>query len=225
MNIDPNEELAGFPIITVRTFLRKFHGCSWTAATMKDVLKATDTQILELLRVLLDEGYIEQVDAEGPSWSATVKGNALAQASAARPFKRSVAERELQRFLERVAEVRESDQWAWKVKRAILFGSLLTTDKEKVGDVDIAVALGPKESDPSRRERAERQRIGAAIRSGKQFRNITEEVAWPYFEVLKFLKSGSRVISLHDINAEAEILREATTKVIYEDEEARLDSR
>lgn len=220
MNIDPKTRIAGFASIAVRNCLRRLLDWDWTAEDVKSLLKATEAQADELLQVLHQNGYIEPVDHRLQTWRTTVKGNALALASAARPISRAIAERELQRFLERTAEVRDSTYWLWKVNRAILFGSLLTTDKPKVSDVDIAVELVPKEKDPGKLSKLVQARIEAVIKSGKRFRNLTEEVSWPYFEVFRFLKSGSRVISLHDFAVEARILQDVEVKVIYEDEEA-----
>jgi predicted nucleotidyltransferase len=85
--------------------------------------------------------------SESPAWSTTIKGNALAMASAAGPVLRKTAERLLAEFLDRVKEVRESDTYLYRVKRVILFGSMLDQDRSHVNDIDLVVELVHKVKD------------------------------------------------------------------------------
>ena len=58
-------------------------------------------------------------------------------------------------------------------------------------------------------------RVREAIRNGRRFSNISQEVTWPYTEVLLALKARSRAISLHTTNDE--ILKSAECRVVFED--------
>ena len=42
---------------------------------------------------------------------------------------------------------------------------------------------------------------------------------WPQLEIVQLLKSGSRVLSLHDAELEAPLLEQAVTRVIYPEPE------
>ncbi len=54
-----------------------------------------------------------------------------------------------------------------------------------------------------------------ALSEGRVFRSITEQVLWPQLEIVRILKSGSRVLSLHDAELEAPLLEQERANVMY----------
>jgi hypothetical protein len=98
-----------------------------------------------------------------------------------------------------------------------VFGSYLTGAPE-VSDVDVALDITPKEMDLDLRSRQLAKRREDAERSGKRFNNIAEWAAAAELEVWSFLKSRSRIISLH--TATKELFDLAGGRVIFEETRA-----
>lgn len=107
--------------------------------------------------------------SESPVWSTTIKGNALAIASAARPVLRKTAECVLAEFLDRVTEVRESDTHPYRVKRVILFGSMHDQDRSHVNDIDLVVELVHKMKDRETAFRMDQDYAASRQREGRSF--------------------------------------------------------
>jgi predicted nucleotidyltransferase len=211
MNIDSKQMLAGVSVIRIRTFLREYQQFDLYADAFEAAFPSSGQSILNALR---DEGYVEPSERPG-LYKVTTKGGALANASAAPPISRKTADRCLREFLARVETVRDSPEFLWKVKRVVLFGSYLTTDKQAVSDVDLAIELVPKEKDPRTRMALEEVQIEKAIRAGRRFPTFLDRLGYPEIQVRRFLKSRSRALqftSPHDAVIEA-----AAHKVIYED--------
>ena len=62
---------------------------------------------------------------------------------------RETADRLLDNLLTRAKEIDADPQYLYGISRLAVFGSYLTA-KDKLGDIDIAVELGPKERVPER---------------------------------------------------------------------------
>jgi predicted nucleotidyltransferase len=101
-------------------------------------------------------------------------------ASAARPLTRRNAKK-LQEFLARVREVNSTDYYLYKVRRALVFGSYLS-DRDRINDIDIAVELVHRITDPEQRGAADRARIDEAYRAGRRFPHHLAALMWPYQE-------------------------------------------
>lgn len=89
----------------------------------------------------------------------------------------------------------------------------MLTDAERVSDVDLAVELSSKFDDQEGRNTARQKRIEEARKSGRFFGNIIHELSWPRTEVLLFLKSRSRALSLHDMDDA--VLQKTSTRQIH----------
>lgn len=162
------------------------------------------------------ETPIEQLEAsEVPAWRTTIKGNALAMASAARPVVRATAERVLAEFLQRVKEVKESDTYLYVVKRVILFGSMLDEDRARVNDIDLVVELVHKVSDRGTAMRMDQDYAASRQREGRRFGNQVDYLSAAQTDTLKFLRKRSRLLNFH--RAEGEVWQDSLHRVIYED--------
>ena len=117
-------------------------------------------------------------------------------ATAAKPIRRSTADRLVNEFLSRVEKVNGEPSFLYEVRKATIFGSYLT-DAEELGDVDIAVELASKIADKHERQRQEDAKIHEARAQGRSFSNMVAELFWPYVEVMRFLRARSGYLSLH----------------------------
>lgn len=68
--------------------------------------------------------------------------------------------------------------------------------------------------DGEKQIKAEQKKTAYAIHNGRNFSNFVEQLFWPQTEVLKYLKSRSRSISIH--TTDDQILKKVDFKVIYE---------
>jgi predicted nucleotidyltransferase len=110
---------------------------------------------------------------------------------------RETAERHHEEFLERVRELNADDGYLYRCVRVVVFGSYLDPDAARLSDVDLAIELAPR-YEGEEFDRRYDERIQHALARGRRFSNIVEQAAWPQNEVRRFLKAGSRVISLED---------------------------
>ncbi len=220
MHIEATAVLAGQPILQIRKLLKRMGSrehCS--PQFIEKVLDVDAATAVEVLRMLNEHGYVEQVPGDSPDewWRTTVKGNALAQASAAPAVTRATAARALDAFLQRVREVNADDDLAYVVERVILFGSYLS-EAQKVNDVDVAVQVQRRSDDDAHFRCQCSERVARALDRGRVFSSFMDQVLWPQSEIYHLLKSGSRVIKLHDAELEAPLLAQGLTRIVYPEE-------
>lgn len=218
MRIDRKELIGGLPSTAVRDFLRAVGTAQWDVAYAAARLRVRPRQAAQVVKQLLELGCVESVsNARGEVlYRRTLTGSTFAQASAARPLKRSTADRKLAEFLDRARRINDDDHYLYRVKKAVVFGSYLT-QADRIGDV--AVELVPRWQDPEKQSAMYDARIKEAMRSGRRFANIGAEVSWPQNEVYLALKDRSRAISLHP--ADDAILKRAACRVVFEGPGAR----
>jgi len=217
LRIDRNKKLAGIPILEIRRLLRRSKNIyQWNVFFVQEELGVSIDQANAIIESLEKEGYVEpgEISRDEKYWRNTVKGNALALGSAAKPLRRDSAENKLVDFLSRVKQVNESSEFIYKVNKVTLFGSYLSS-KERIGDIDLAVTLAPKIQDRDEFWKLNQEWIRQAYKAGRRFSNIAEELFWPQREVLLYLKSRSRSLSLH---FPEDLKLAKKTKVIFEEE-------
>jgi hypothetical protein len=211
MRIETSQRIAGLPALQVRRLLRRGRQRTWDADFVRDVLGVEPSVARTLIAELERLGLVQP---EEDAFCNTVAGNALANATAARPVRRATAERALARFMQRVEHVNTDAYYLYRVRCVVLFGSYLSGDAT-LNDVDLAVSLAPKEPDPEKRWAAESARRDAACDAGRSFSSYLALLAWPLQEVLLALRARSRVISLHDLDDDAELIRAGPFQVLY----------
>jgi len=214
MRIDSSSTIAGHPSLVVRKLFRRGSGRLWGLALIAEVLGVTPRVAKRTLRDLESLGYIEKREEfhHHDVWENTVKGNSLAMASAARPIRREVAERKLQEFMQRVRHVNANEYFLYRVTKVIVFGSYLSL-KKHLNDIDVAVELIPKVEDKETFNQISRKRRDDAWQAGRNFQNILEDLMWPQTEVKRYLKSRSRIFSIHD--TDDGVLRKGKSLVLY----------
>ena len=115
--------------------------------------------------------------------------------------------------------VNASDDYVHRVV-LVLFGSFLDPDRDPVNDVDLAVEIDHKEIDTAVREAKKEERRRMAEDAGRNFGSFIERLFWPTTEVMLYLKSRSRVLSIAD--ARDGILKQAAFRVVYTAEKGRV---
>jgi len=200
----------------IRKLLQRERGTIATLAALLDIDSLTARQVYQELSA---EGYIEPSDrplqADDESWQTTRKGNALANATARKAITRRTAERLLEEFLNRVKEINACDDYVYRVKQVILFGSYLS-DSPRLGDVDLSIVLEFRVNDPHQRIRHMQERINHALQEGKIFRNSTDQALWPQLEIFSILKGRSPSLSLHDEQLEQVLSQPIPSKILFD---------
>ena len=145
------------------------------------------------------------VDQKSHAWSAALEvvvtnawlsTSSFANATAAKPIFRGTAERVLREFIDRVNAVNASKEYAFKIKSAVLFGSMLSC-ADRLGDIDVAIDLQRRISDSAKfRQQCDRRRH-LAEEQGRVFSTAFDWATWPKKEVVLQLKARSRSLSLH----------------------------
>lgn len=213
MRINPNETILGISLIKIRHLLRYGNNNDEIAINMAtSLLNINETKAKRLFTILSEKSFVILKTIHGQQyWQNTVKGNAMALASAARPINRSTADRIFAEFMKRVKEVNNNSCFLYKVREIRLFGSYLAK-VPKINDIDIAVELVPKENNKEIHMNLCLARIQQVKAKGRKFNNITEEVCWPQLEAIRFLKSRSRSLSIHSADG---ILKNVESKVVF----------
>jgi predicted nucleotidyltransferase len=171
--------------------------------SLKDLESAAPVEAGEgraLLKGLLAEGFIERAGRE--RWEVTQAGRTVAAATAAKQITRATAENALQQFLGRVERVNRDPYFLGKVTKAILFGSMLKPEIDRLSDVDLAVELASKETDFDLARVKNYERVEELVLLGHQSRNFVEQEGCWYWEIFRFLKGQSRIIALADYAVE-----------------------
>ena len=198
MKINKDDILFGFPILEIRKLLKKGIDSSYSTELLKQVLNIKESTAQHLINNLLQGEFIrkDRVHNGTQYYENEMKGNALAMASAAKPIKRKTAEEKLSGFLERVEVVNNDPYYLYKIEKVEVFGSFLT-DKPEVNDIDLIVHIIPKIELSEAFTKLIMNRADEAQINGRQFSNFTDRLDWPRREVILFLKSRSRVLSIH----------------------------
>jgi predicted nucleotidyltransferase len=197
MNIDPGSEICGVNAVVLRDVIRGLRD-PWPLTWLAADLHIGMAEAHGLVTSLVLEGLVERVgdDPAAPEYRNTIAGNALANASAAKPVHRKTAERAVAEFLARVQRVNADDHYLYRVERVRVFGSYLT-QCERLSDVDLVVEMVPKIEDSGERLRLVKERVSEAELAGRSFASYLDELGWGEVEVWLFLKGRSRVLSLH----------------------------
>lgn len=207
MRIDGDQKIAGFPAIEIRRLMRDSVSGQTSLRQVRERLSCSKAVANAVLADLQREGFLSSADSRV---EVSLKGIALAQATAAKPLLRSGAERLLSELVQRAKLINADDGWAYRVDTLAVFGSF-AKGAERPNDVDVACKLVPRWNGEAQRE-AEQRRREVHI---SQFRSIVHCVYWPQHEIVRFLKARSRGLSIHawdDL-----ILKQDKHEVIFRD--------
>jgi hypothetical protein len=191
MRITTDQTIAGYPALQVRKLMRETVGRSITLRYVREILRCSDVAATRVLNRLKMDGFVEPVKGH---FEPTIKGSALAMATAAPPLRRGTAARLIAGLAERVRALNADEKWAYRVGMVVVFGSYVR-GVDRPNDVDIACELRPRWT--GEMQRAQEQ-VRREIR-GKPFRNMSDWATWPKLEVIRFLKTRSRGLSIHEL--------------------------
>jgi len=107
---------------------------------------------------------------------------------------RSTAEKILEEIVRRADEANANADFAYSVMRIAVFGSYVNSEKDKLGDLDIAVDLAPRYDDDEAQHRAEAE---ALRRRGPHTYSIIDRAYFPRCEVERCLRDSRRCLHLH----------------------------
>jgi predicted nucleotidyltransferase len=203
MQITKDQLIAGQPALRVRSFVRTYRILSFSTSEFEKVLNLSPREALNFAHEMVNLGFLTPSTNRSLDGKAVYQvgdqGHMLAIASAAKPISRKTANRVLREFIERVELVNASNEYAYRVESVVLFGSILS-DKERLGDVDVAIELQAATRDLEEFQKRLGDRWSAALESDRSFSSNFELLAWPDIEVRRFLKSRSRSLSLHRLS-------------------------
>jgi len=207
MRIEPGQMIAGFPAVQIRQLMRETVGRPITLRWVKEVLQCSDATANSVLADLPREDLVVAVNGH---LEPSLKGSALAQATAAKPLVRRTAELLVSEVVARAKAINADNEWAYRVGMLVVFGSFVG-GAERPNDVDVACKLEPRWRGEAQSEAEDERRLF----SDRRFRNISECVVWPKLEVLRFLKSRSRGLSIQELNDW--VLKQEKHKVVFQD--------
>lgn len=114
-------------------------------------------------------------------------------AQKSRGILRSTAEKLLEGIVQRAREANARPEFVYSVARIAVFGSYVSSDKENLGDLDVAIELVPRyQGDDFDQAREE-----AFMQRGPQTSNIVDRYMFAYNEVARYLRNRSTCVSLH----------------------------
>jgi hypothetical protein len=171
----------------------------WTSRDAAKFLGIQPKEVKQALAALESVGYIERVSAGKDTWRNTASGNTVAGVSAARPIQRSTAADRLREFVERVHKINDDPHYLFRVARAVVYGPWLTATA-KLKNIDVAVELQPREKKKDKHEARMKERAEQAAAGGKRFASFAKRRDWGRQEVLDFLKSRSRALSVKELS-------------------------
>jgi predicted nucleotidyltransferase len=202
MRITKEQLVAGFSSVQVRNLLRRFRTAVITVRNVQEILNASSVEAEEFLSRLVKLGLLEPsghfATKDRPAYEVSNAGLAFANASAAKPINRKTANRALLDFMVRVQALNAGDEYPYRVESVVLFGSMLS-DKERLGDVDLAVELLRATNNNRDFDRRCNYRYSLAANDLRRFRSDSDWMAWPTVEIFRYLKSRSRSLSLHNL--------------------------
>jgi hypothetical protein len=128
MRITKDQLVAGYPVIQVRSFIRRYRLGTFVARAAEHAMKLSASEAEDFLGELVNLGYLEQaypIFAENiVAYEVTQQGQALANASGSKPISRETADRALREFMERAQTINESREYAYQIESVVLFGDL-----------------------------------------------------------------------------------------------------
>lgn len=200
MKLDCTQLIAGYPILSIRDLFK------WRSVlcreNIEDRMKISAAKATHLIKELVKLGYLELMPSDFPEekgrwYELLPMGRTLALARAVPPMKRAKAEQLLAQLLNRVQEVNTSPNFLYKVDKVLVFGSYLRSEVAELNDLDVAVELTAKHTNPDERQAAARALVKEAYQAGRSFSGFMDELLYPYNMTKTFLRNRSRYLSLH----------------------------
>jgi len=189
----PPRLLAGWPFLHARKVLRQDKGNGlaiagdderqgWSSLLPWSFVKDLPNLLIRMKAL----GYLTQ---SGTTWRVTAKGEEARRRSQGR-ITRAAAFRAIERLTRRIKEINENQSYCYSIDVAVIFGSALDPEKDRVGDVDLAYRLAPRVVDKNQFETMREAKIASC--PAAQARRWYGRISWPEDEVLHALTSVAR---------------------------------
>ncbi len=215
MRIDPDDRIAGYPVLTIRTLMRKR---VFKPDVVETVLKVDGKEAERVIGALKTEGYVCNLFSDNPPpdvWQTTPKGSILASSYARPPIDREEAERLMDEFMRRIGVVRDDDRFLYDAGQVIVFGSYLG-DADELNDIDLLVKVRVKGKFKDHYDDALRDRLEAAQAIGLRLKRDVDYRPYPRRGLLRFLRGVSRYLSFHR-EKELEIIEDSNRRMGWSD--------
>jgi predicted nucleotidyltransferase len=202
VRLSKDQLVEGIPAQQARELMRIYRVNPGLTEFAVDLLEVGDAEAEKLLERFVEAGYLEiaERDRNGVAWwFTTIRGNALANASFAKPITRATAQRHLDGFLERVRTYNADRSKPYSVTRVTVFGSYLDSTRDRLGDLDLAIQVVRRGSTEEYLKR--RDAITAA--SSRHFGSYFERLVWPLRELGLYLKDRKPAINITDEDVSA----------------------
>jgi hypothetical protein len=106
MRIAADQNIAGYPAVQIRQLMRETIGRSITPRYVREILKCSDFVALQVLNRLQTEGFVDSVNGH---LEPSMKGSALAVATAGPPLRRETADRLITELVGRARAINKDD--------------------------------------------------------------------------------------------------------------------
>lgn len=125
-------------------------------------------------------------------------------------IKRSTADRLVDEIQARILEINSNDELAYKVTRAVLFGSYINSDCETLSDIDLGIMIEPRLIDKEKQHLLKKER-SKMCKSGDWF----VVMAYPTTEIYRIIRGSSKYISIHDFDVDHEAIFDKKTMELH----------
>lgn len=213
MKINSKDTIVGYPILKIRNLMLNNHYVNEDIVSFG--LKVSTKEAAKVIDELLNLGLIERNQDKTSlyTYPITLKGSSLGNAKAVPTISRAKADLLFDSFMTRVREVNKNSNYLYRVSRLKLFGSYIT-DTEFVNDLDIGYQLVKKGRNKEKWKEKNIQQVRIARKSGVNLNSLMDDLFYTRRIILKFLKSKSPYISLHDIDDDG-IFEIVETKQVF----------
>lgn len=196
MRISRDQVICRVPAFDLRAAFKQLSG-GWSPSTLGNLLGVAPSEVEPILADLLEAGFVEpDFEIEGDQrFRLTIKGGALAAASALKPITRRRADELVEGIIQRAQEINADKGELYRIAHLWAFGSYVT-NAETLGDVDIAVELERKDEEWPPIPDGE-YAYAESTKPPRSHRGPFGALAWPQEAVLRRLKAKRNHISLH----------------------------
>ena len=215
MRIDPDDRIAGYPILAIRTLLRKR---VFKPDAVEKVLEVDGKEAGRVIEALRKEGYVCALFGDNPppdTVQTTPKGSQLASAHTWPPISREEAERLMNEFMTRIGRARDKDRFLYEAQRVIVFGSYVS-DADELNDIDLIVKVRVKGKFRDNYDATLRDRLYAAQAIGLRLKRDVDWRPYPRRGLLGYLRGVSRYLSFHRVK-ELEIIEDSNRRMGWSD--------
>jgi len=221
MRIDPNEQIEGIALTEIRAAFREA-GLDSIVSTefIRRRFRLSWARAEGLITELRQLGFLKANSTRRPGrgdadeWGLTKDGIRLRAATAAKTIHRATADRLLSELLQRIELLNSDNRFLARVAKAVVFGSYLGKD-DRIGDVDVAVQVVPREPDFEKHTKANSRRVAQEFARGRRFSNIVAQAFWWQSEAMLFLRNRKRALSLQDYSSIKKIVDACPHRIIY----------